>query len=303
MHLFNVFVVFLTWLASVRLEDPSQPQFVAKATVSLGKPKLFSGEDVQLDCNVPDDHSSSWLYRWFRDGVPLSSNKVYSIKKARVQQSGSYTCQGRKQIKTWPYSIMTNPSDPLKIHVNGGWVLLQTPSESHISDEPMTLTCRIRDNPLLLNVIFYKDDMMIKTQNDNDLVIPSLSIEDDGMYSCRATWLNNLMYQSAQSVPFSVTVLEKLETPRLVPDQDQVRIGTQVVFSCIAKVNSRVQGLSVEYYYVKDDNRLAPASSKDTYVISRVNEEDAGNYTCKVRVRALNVERWSNLVQLKVLPF
>lgn len=103
--------------------DPSQPQFLAKATVSLGDPKLFSGEAVQLDCNVPDDHSSSWLYQWFHDGVPLSSNKVYSIKKARIQQSGSYTCRGRKQIKIWPYSIMSNPSDPLKIHVDGKYLL------------------------------------------------------------------------------------------------------------------------------------------------------------------------------------
>lgn len=75
-----------------------------------------------------------------------------------------------------------------------------------------------------------------------------------------------------------------------------------MVFKCLSKVNAREQGLSIEYYYLKDDVRLGPASGKDTYTISQVIEEDTGSYTCKVRVRVLNVERWSNELKLKVLP-
>ncbi|XP_060730931.1 high affinity immunoglobulin gamma Fc receptor I-like [Tachysurus vachellii] len=301
MHFFHSFMVFVTWLAVARLEEP---QFKAKATVSSGHQQLFSGEDVQLTCSVPDDPSSSWKYQWFHDGVSLGFTTVYSIKKARVQQSGSYTCQGQKAITTHPYTQSSVLSDPLKIHVDGGWILLQYSVEPLI-EEPLTLTCRVRDDRLISGVIFYKDGIKIKTQKNPDLVFPSLSFEDDGMYSCRATWLKNLDYQSAQSVPNSVAVLEKLETPRMVllTDPNQVTIGKQVVFRCITKVNTREQGVSIEYLYIKDDKRLERPSAKDTYIITRVSKEDAGSYTCKVSVKALNVERWSNHVQLEVQLF
>lgn len=91
----------------------------AKATVTLGESRLFSGEDVQVTCSVPDDPLSNWIYRWFLDGVFLSSTEVYSINKARIQQSGKYTCQGEKTIKSWPYIVSSAPSDPLDIYVDG----------------------------------------------------------------------------------------------------------------------------------------------------------------------------------------
>lgn len=97
----------------------TEPQLKAKATVSSGHQQLFSGEDVQLTCSVPDDTSSSWKYQWFHDGVSLGFTTVYSINKARFQQSGSYTCQGQKAITTQPYTQSSVLSDPLKIHVDG----------------------------------------------------------------------------------------------------------------------------------------------------------------------------------------
>ncbi|XP_026796962.1 high affinity immunoglobulin gamma Fc receptor I [Pangasianodon hypophthalmus] len=306
MHFFHNLFVFLALLASVRLddEDPAPPPVKAKATLSLGELWFFSGEDVQMTCSVPDDPSTDWSYQWFLDGVLLSSTNVYSIQKARVQQSGNYTCQGQKLLKEWPYSMLTIPSNPLKINVDGGWVLLRMPFEPLIVEETMTLTCRVRDDPLLSKVIFYKGEVEVTKQKNKNLVFPSLKLEDNGMYSCRATWVKNQEYHSAQSVPSSVTVLDKLETPRLVllGSRGLVRSGNQVVFRCITKVNAREQGLSVEYHYLKDGNRLGPASATDTYVIAQVSKDDAGVYTCKVRVRALNVVKWSNEVRLKVLP-
>ncbi|XP_027009111.1 high affinity immunoglobulin gamma Fc receptor I-like [Tachysurus fulvidraco] len=298
MHFFHSFVVFVTWLAVVRLEET---QLKAKATVSSGHQQLFSGENVELTCSVPGDPSSSWTYQWFHDGVSLGFKSVYSIKKARVQQSGSYTCQGQKAIRNQPYTQSSVLSDPLKIHVDGGWILLRYSVEQLVIEEPLTLTCRVRDDHLISDVIFYKDGINIKTQKNPDLVFPSLSFEDDGMYSCRATWLKDLDYQSAQSVNSSVAVLDKLDNPRLVllTVPNQVTVGKQVVFRCITKLNTKEQG-SIEYYFNKDSQRLGLPSAKDTYVITRVSKDDAGIYSCKVSVKALYLEKWSNYVPLKV---
>lgn len=306
MHFFHIFIVFITLLACVRMDDidPTPPPVKAKATVSLGKPRLFSGEDVQMTCSVPDDPSSNWTYEWFHDGELLSATEVYSLNKAQVLQSGNYTCKGLKTIKAWPYIVPSIPSDPLKIHVDGGWVLLQTPFEPLIIEENMTLTCRIRDDPLLSNVIFYKDGVEFNKQKGTDVVFTKLTLEDAAIYSCRATWIKNMEYQSSQSLPSYVTVLDILETPTMtiVGGRGRVRSGNKVEFRCITKVNAREQDLNIEYFYLKNGNRLGPASARDTYAISEVNINHTGNYTCKVRIRALNVERWSNQVNLKVLP-
>ncbi|KAK3534786.1 hypothetical protein QTP86_024749 [Hemibagrus guttatus] len=283
-------------ICSVNCYDPAEPLLKAKITVSLGDPQLFSGENVELSCRVPEDTFSSWRYQWFHNGVSLRFGNVFSMTKARVQQSGTYTCRGHKAIRTRPFTELSELSDPLKIHVDGGWVLIQTPVEPLIVEQQMTLTCRVRDDPLLSDVIFYKDGLKIKTQNDKDLVFPFLRIEDNGIYSCRATWLKSQEYESAQSVPSSVTVLDKVETPSmlLITDPNQVRHGNNVVFNCITKVNTRQPDLHIEYQFLKDDESLGRVSSDGTLFIPTVSEEDAGNYSCKVKVRALNEEKWSN---------
>ncbi|XP_058274112.1 high affinity immunoglobulin gamma Fc receptor I-like [Hemibagrus wyckioides] len=301
MRFFHSFTVFLAWLASVSLEEPP---LKAKITVSLGDPQLFTGEDVELSCSVPEDTFSRWRYQWFHNGVSLGYQNVFSIVKARVQQSGTYTCQGIKSIRTQPFRELSVLSDPLQIHVDGGWVLMQHPVKPLIVEQQMTLTCRVRDDPLLSSVIFYKDGFKGKTQNDKDLVFPSLGIEDDGIYSCRATWLKNQEYESGQSVPSTVTVLDKVETPRmvLITDPNQVRSGKDVVFNCITKVNTGPSDLRIEYHFLKDDESLGPSSSDSTLYLPRVSNADAGNYSCKVNVRDLNEERDSNQVQLLILP-
>lgn len=93
----------------------------AKATVSVGELRLFSGEDVQLACSVPEDPLADWTYKWlFEDyDLPVSSTELYSVNKALVMQRGSYRCQGEKTISSWPYVVSSLPSDPIKLYVDG----------------------------------------------------------------------------------------------------------------------------------------------------------------------------------------
>lgn len=88
----------------------------------------------------------------------------------------------------------------------------------------------------------------------------------------------------------------------IITSRAKRRIGNEVVFRCVTKVNAREPDLNPEYFYFKDGNRLGRASSHDTYIISQVSKDDVGMYSCRVRVRALKVEKSSNEEQLKVLP-
>uniref|UniRef100_A0A8B9LDE8 Ig-like domain-containing protein n=1 Tax=Astyanax mexicanus TaxID=7994 RepID=A0A8B9LDE8_ASTMX len=200
--------MFLTFLPCLRVSNPTPLPVLAKITVQTGEARLFSEEDVQLNCSIPDDPGANWKYHWFQYGKRLKTTEVYSFKNAAVQQSGNYTCQGEKDIEAWPYSILLYYITSL-----GGWALLRVPAEPVLIEESMTLTCRVRDEPVLVDVIFYKDDVEIYKSKSKDLVFKSLTLKDQGFYSCRATWTQRFEFHSAQSQPAFVTVLEPLTPP------------------------------------------------------------------------------------------
>lgn len=89
----------------------------------------------------------------------------------------------------------------------GGWVLLRAPVEPVLVEDVMTLTCRVRNNPTLVKVVFYRNGNEIGTQNDQDFVFPSLKLEDRGTYSCQATWIQGSEHHSGSSVATYVKVL------------------------------------------------------------------------------------------------
>ncbi|XP_062843869.1 high affinity immunoglobulin gamma Fc receptor I-like [Trichomycterus rosablanca] len=304
MHILHICIVFSALLASVGAVAPTLAPIKAKATVTTGEQRLFSGEDVQLTCGVPDDLSSSWMYQWFHDGEPVNSWQVYHLRNARVQQSGSYTCEAQKGF--WPNVVTALQSDPINVHVDGGWVLLRAPVEPLLIEETMTLTCRVRNNPVLSNAVFYKNGNEFARLNVRDMEFPSLKLEDRGTYSCRATWVQGSEYHSALSVTSPVKVLDKVNTPRLEFStgrvQASMKSGSTATLKCVTKINAREPGLSLEYYFMKNGERLRPVSAQNTYFIPKVNVEDSGIYTCKIQVRGLLLERWSNQAELKVHP-
>ncbi|XP_036411931.1 low affinity immunoglobulin gamma Fc region receptor III-like [Colossoma macropomum] len=295
-------IAILTLLANVKSEEPKPTPLPirAKVKVSMGEARLFSGEDVQLTCSVPDQPAPKWTYHWFQNEVSLGIFDVYRLQKAQVQEGGNYTCYGEKDIDTWPYSVQTLPSEPLTVHVDGGWALLRIPAEPLLIEERMTLTCRIRDEPVLVEVVFYKDGIEIHKLKDKDLVFPKLALKDKGSYWCRATWVQGFEYHSAQSLPAYVAVLDKLNTPVVeIEPEKSVKRGERVVIRCVTQLNVRDKGLSVDYYLLKDGSRLGPL---ETYLIPFIEEDDAGLYSCRVRVRALQLERVSEQVNLEVRP-
>ncbi|XP_066514092.1 high affinity immunoglobulin gamma Fc receptor I-like [Hoplias malabaricus] len=305
MHCLLGSIAILSLFSYVKSQDPTPLPVRARADVTSGEARLFSGEDVTLGCSVPDHPETEWKFLWFRNGVPLSvQTQNLSLKNIPVQKGGNYSCRGEKDIDIWPYSLMTMTSEPLAVHVDGGWTLLQIPTEPLLIEEKMTLTCRIRGDPLLVEVIFYKDSVEVQKRKDKDLVIPRLVLKDEGLYRCRATWVQSTEHHSAQSLSAYLPVLDKLNTPVLELDFDYCSLkGDKVVLSCKTQLNVREEGLSIEYFFLKNGKRQGPGSSSATFTIFNVEDDDGGEYTCKARVRALNLERHSESVKLEVCNF
>lgn len=93
---------------------------IAEAAVAEGRLHMLSGGSLRLTCDVPADPSPLWTYDWFFNGQPLTSGQSYSIWKARVLQSGNYTCAGARESELSLSGILeTQPSAPLRVDIDG----------------------------------------------------------------------------------------------------------------------------------------------------------------------------------------
>uniref|UniRef100_A0A672F7Z8 Ig-like domain-containing protein n=1 Tax=Salarias fasciatus TaxID=181472 RepID=A0A672F7Z8_SALFA len=54
----------------------------------------------------------------------------------------------------------------------------------------MSMTCRVRRNPPVHEIILYKDGIEVQRERglNPQILLTSLRPEDEGMYSCRASW-------------------------------------------------------------------------------------------------------------------
>lgn len=92
----------------------------AVASVAEGQLHMLSGGSLRLTCDVPADPSPLWTFKWFFNGNPLTESKSYSIWKARVLQSGNYTCSGDRESELSLTGFMESQlSAPLRIDIDG----------------------------------------------------------------------------------------------------------------------------------------------------------------------------------------
>ncbi|XP_051963412.1 high affinity immunoglobulin gamma Fc receptor I-like [Xyrauchen texanus] len=297
MELIHYCLIALVALANAEFEEPTAARVLANITLSKGEIQVFTGEDLKITCSVPEDPSSSWRYKWFRDGAEIGLD---GFREIRIEHSGEYSCQAEKDTEKRPFVLSTLPSLPLNLHVDRGWVLLQTPATPAIIDDTVILTCRIRNNPMAREVCFYKEASEIQCHNSKQLILTRATLEDGGIYWCRASWIQGNELHSAQSVPTPVTVLDKLNTPQLAIVSGRIVLGQEVHLRCNTQLNVKREDLHIEYYYMKNNSWLAPSSSSNTFIIRNVQHQDAGTYTCKAKVRILDVERLSDSLELKV---
>ena len=74
----------------------------------------IAGEDYTLTCQVTGGGTMTPIYRWFRNGSPLTgqTSDTLSFSPLGETDSGIYTCEGTR-------NSMTVTSDPLTITVVG----------------------------------------------------------------------------------------------------------------------------------------------------------------------------------------
>ncbi|KAM6931814.1 high affinity immunoglobulin gamma Fc receptor I-like [Lycodopsis pacificus] len=270
---------------------PRVTSFRAIVEMVSGDSRIFSGESVRLKCSIPDVHRSSWDYLWFRGSEQLPQHGEHLILwKPRVKDSGTFYCQGVRD--TMVRNIHTLQSLPLEINVDGGWAILQVPPRPRLVGDNLNVTCRIRGSLQLHEVILYKDGVEVMRQKglNPHFYLTNLTLEDQGMYSCRASWDADRRTRSVISVDASVQVLEVLSQPLLeiVADNNLIPVNKMKLF-CHLQYNARAPAPPIHFYFYKNNNQLTTAMSQNHVLVKRT----PGQYSCKAKVLELGISRTS----------
>ncbi|XP_056905723.1 sialoadhesin-like [Takifugu flavidus] len=287
-------VVFLLALSTLpQLAEPQAPlgaPFRAVLEMVSGHSRIFSGDDVKLKCNIPDPYPSTWRYLWFKGSEELQQHgNELIIWRARIIDSGKFYCQGVRDTAVG--QLHTNQSLPVEIVVDGGWALTRVTPQPALVGHTLEVTCLVRGNRPHTEVILYRDgvEVMRKRGKDLQFILSNLTTEDQGMYSCRASWDVRGLTHSVMSVETLGRVVEILTKPVLEIDVNNNQIPNRMKLICHHEYNLPAPAPPVHFYFYKNDNLLGPATSENRLSVN----QKPGLYSCKVRVPELNLVRWS----------
>ncbi|KAG8001965.1 Rab5 GDP/GTP exchange factor [Nibea albiflora] len=266
-------------------------KFSAVAEIVTGNSRIFSGEGIRLRCSTPNDHRSTWSYLWFKGSEELPQRGEHLVLwKAHIKDSGKYYCKGVRDTAVG--NIYTLLSLPVDIIVDGGYAILRAPSHPSLVGHTLNVTCLVRASPELREVILYKDGIEVMRQvgHNPNFILASLTLRDQGMYSCRASWDIQRRTRSVISSNTPVQVLEVLSQPVLEIVTDSKLIpDNKMKLVCHVQYNAPAPAPPRSYYFYKNGNLLGTAKSDNRDVVKRT----PGRYSCKVKVPLLGLLRWS----------
>ncbi|KAG9460927.1 hypothetical protein GDO78_018694 [Eleutherodactylus coqui] len=143
-------------------------------TFSPNYKKILTTETITMSCDGGSTIGGGPNYIWYKDNSPVHNGKSYIIQSAGTSDSGSYRCQTR------PGEI----SDPARLDVSDGWVILQTPLYVYEGDE-INIRCHQRLGYFGGRTRFYKDNRVIADWTYNaEYYIGNVDGTTAGTYRC-----------------------------------------------------------------------------------------------------------------------
>ncbi|KAK6291900.1 hypothetical protein J4Q44_G00376850, partial [Coregonus suidteri] len=160
-----------------------------KATLTVKPNPAYTGETVTLTCSTLSYRR--WSYQWYKDrndNVVSQSVRhtvtgdTLTISSVAESDQGLYWCQGEIQSR----SISSIISDPVRVTLNDGDVILESPVHPVTEGDSVTLSCRNRKVSSNFKADFYKDGVLIKNETTGEMTIPTVSKSDEGFYKCKS---------------------------------------------------------------------------------------------------------------------
>ncbi|XP_014877966.1 Fc receptor-like protein 5, partial [Poecilia latipinna] len=167
----------------------SEPEFVwsadprpaASLSVNPDRVQHFRSESVTLNC---EGNSSEWRVKRFTETGKLSNCSIWGnltgstcIIDPNRFNSGVYWCES----KSGEFSNAVN----ITVQDDDSAPLLLSPVHPVTEGDPVTLSCRDKEQQLLSNVFFYHNDKLLHNDSRGELNISAVSKSDEGFYKCQ----------------------------------------------------------------------------------------------------------------------
>ncbi|XP_072284074.1 high affinity immunoglobulin gamma Fc receptor I-like isoform X2 [Pyxicephalus adspersus] len=231
--------------------------------------KIFTTESLTMTCNVRSPASSDLNYIWYKDGTRIHTGQNFVIRSASTDNSGNYQCEGTN----------TGRSDPERLHVSHGWVILQVPLHVHEGDD-VTLRCHHYPNYSSGQTIFYKDNSVLRIRGNNEIRIENIKLERSG-YKCTKGVYNFRWNQYSGEA--SIPIKELFTTPEIKVTPFPITEGDNVTVTCHTNVSPYRPDTELQFVFYRDNQILQPFSSSDQYGVQSAQLEDSGKYYCDVK--------------------
>uniref|UniRef100_A0A087X2K5 Ig-like domain-containing protein n=1 Tax=Poecilia formosa TaxID=48698 RepID=A0A087X2K5_POEFO len=157
----------------------AEPHPAASLSVSPDREQHFTSESVTLNCG---GNSTEWRVKEFRESGFSSCPCTTWVSMT----GSSCTINNDRSFKSffWCESGSGEFSNAVNITYQNEDLLLVSPVHPVTEGASVTLSCRLRGENKLSDVIFYHNDKLIQNDSRGELKISAVSQSDEGFYKC-----------------------------------------------------------------------------------------------------------------------
>ncbi|XP_038161156.1 uncharacterized protein LOC119796601 [Cyprinodon tularosa] len=184
----------------------ADPHPAASLSVSPDRVQHFNSDSVSLSC---EGNSAEWIVKWITEAGSLFDCSLWDIMNRSTcsislhsYHSGVYWCESGSGHFSNTVNITVQKD------ING--IILVSPVHPVTEGDPVTLSCRDKEQKLLSNVFFYHNNKLIHNDGREELNISAVSKSDEGFYKCEHSGKKSPQSWMAVRVPLTSPVSSSL---------------------------------------------------------------------------------------------
>ncbi|XP_058251165.1 Fc receptor-like protein 5 [Hemibagrus wyckioides] len=275
-----------------RTSDSKSP----KAVVTIKPDKhVFRGETVTLRCEIQGGGDTEWTYSWYKNDYELyreHKTQEFSLRSVRNEDSGNYTCRGRRSSDTQSSEI----SDAVTLTISdvAEAVVSVSPSSWLTEGDSVTLSCEVKHSSTGWTFSWYTDVLYRGSQgfirynrellsdssrgSGGSYTLSPVTLNHTGVYVCRAErGVFHTPYSKLQ--PLWITGESPPVSLIISPSRTQHFTADSLSLSC--EDHSKSTGWTVIGYRYREVLVDCSSVSGATCNISSLSTSHTGVYWCQ----------------------
>ncbi|XP_048033620.1 titin-like isoform X6 [Megalobrama amblycephala] len=254
---------------------------------------FYTGEKVQLGCNMPGD---GWNYDWYKDSKPLNTEPPFPISSASLSDAGVYYCKAKRgdfSVDSETLRVQVQEPPQPKLSIESEW-------KTFYPTEKVTLKCSIDGGSNEWGYEWFRNSALISVDKDISFSGDTLSISSakeihSGQYTCRGKHLNRTTVTTRQAEALKLQIYDKTQKTDITKHRwfEFFYTGEKVQLGC------NMPGVGWNYDWYKDSK---PLNTEPPFPISSASLSDAGVYYCKAKRGDFSVDSETLRVQVQEPP-